>query len=146
MANNLGKWLAPAPLRILSDRTLEGVLRFGDELVAYLARMIGALANKLNRLVELAEPPTLAQTVTFSAEADRFYVVDSTAGNVTVNLPVAADSRGVNYIVFKTVLLNSVILDPAGAELINGAATLTLTPANSWAWCFCDGTGWWALT
>lgn len=57
-------------------------------------------------------------------------LVDTTAGNVTLNLPPARDMSGHCVYVKKVVAANTVTIDPSGAELIDGAATFAFTTLN----------------
>lgn len=79
---------------------------------------------------------------TASKTESTFYVVDTTSGSVTVTLPSAAASAGVVFGFIKPVAANSLILDGASSETINGATTKT--SATQWASCiiWCDGTSW----
>jgi len=55
---------------------------------------------------------------------------DTTAENITINLPRARDMSGHLVYVKKLVAGNTLTIDPSGAELIDGAATLAFTTAN----------------
>lgn len=53
--------------------------------------------------------------------------VDTTGGNITVSLPAAATCPGKQFHVKKLVAANTLTLDAAGTDLIDGAGTLAWT-------------------
>lgn len=67
-------------------------------------------------------------TASATAVAGRYYTVDSTSGSVTMTLPtLAATDDGAEFVFYKLVAANSMIIDGAGAETIEGAANVTRT-------------------
>lgn len=72
------------------------------------------------------------KTGTYTTTTQDFYVpVDTTAGNVTVNL-IAVASFVHRPLVIKNISgANNVIIDPSGAETIDGNATITLGPRQT---------------
>jgi len=89
--------------------------------------------------------PIAVETLTASDSISPFsglVLVNTTSGSVTVTLPAAADCKGRVYQFKKTVAANTVTLDPAGTETIDGAATLAWTTQyQSYTLCS-DGSGW----
>lgn len=77
------------------------------------------------------------------------YLVDATAGAVTVTLPAVAGtdpSAGRAVTVIKSdSSANAVTIDADGAETINGAATLVLASQYDRARIASDGTEWWRV-
>lgn len=73
---------------------------------------------------------------------DELIRVDATAGAVTLDLPAAADASNRVIWVEAVNVTNTVTLDPASAELINGAATKTIGTAGRLVTLFCDGADW----
>jgi hypothetical protein len=72
--------------------------------------------------------PTYTVTASATAVAGRRYSVDSTSGSVTMTLPtLAATADGSMFVFYKTVAGNSMIIDGAGAETIEGSANVTVT-------------------
>lgn len=71
--------------------------------------------------------PTDVQTADYAAEIDELVVCDPTAATFVVTLPdpVASAGRRVG-VVIAAVTPNPVTIEPAGAETINGAASLSL--------------------
>lgn len=71
---------------------------------------------------------------------------DSTAGGITINLPAVASSAG-RMLAIKTVgSANTVTLDPATTEQIEGGSTLVLTSSTlDGVIIHCDGSAWWVL-
>jgi hypothetical protein len=59
-----------------------------------------------------------------AADAGNAYEVDSTAGNITINLPSAASvGNGKGFAFKKAVGANSIIIDPSGSELLDGSSS-----------------------
>lgn len=81
-----------------------------------------------------------------NASANTIYLVDTTAGVVTVNLPAAASNSGKQIAVKRKAGANNCVLDGNASETIDGAATLTLSTAFASAWLVCDGTAWFKLS
>lgn len=88
---------------------------------------------------------TTAATVTVDGSAS-LYLVDATAGAVTVNLPAVVSSKG-RIITVKKIdaSANAVTLDGAGSETIDGATTLATTTQWVAFQIWCDGTAWYAI-
>jgi len=89
---------------------------------------------------------TVTTTPTTLGPAHGFVRVDSTAGNITINLPAAASNTDKVFWIVKVVAANSVIVDANGAELINGAATYTISDQWGGAIFACNGTTWTAIS
>ena len=77
---------------------------------------------------------------------DYLLICDATAGAITMTLPPAALVPGRIY-AFKRVNsgANAVIVDPSGAETIDGAATHTLTPQWNALTIMSNGVAWFKL-
>lgn len=87
---------------------------------------------------------SVAKSSTFTVDGlATHYVIDSTSGSVTVNLPAASGAAGRFITVKKTVAGNSVIIDGNSSETIDGATTKTATAQYAAAVLWCDGTQWW---
>jgi hypothetical protein len=73
--------------------------------------------------------PTVSTAVDITLdETHHTVLVDATGANRTITLPTAASATGRLYVVKKIdASANTVTIDPAGAELIDGAATKVLT-------------------
>jgi len=85
-------------------------------------------------------------TSTAAQTTDYTIVVNPTAVAGTVTLPAAASNTGRCFVVkHANTSINSVTIDPNGAELIDGNATLLLT-ARQAAYIQCDGTAWHVLS
>jgi hypothetical protein len=88
------------------------------------------------------------QSVTKTASAtlttsERLTLADSTSGNVTLTLPAAAAVTAETvYSIVKAASANNVVIDPNGAELIDGALTKTLTALNQRVDIVSDGAAW----
>ena len=59
------------------------------------------------------------------------YLVDATAGNITINFPTAVGNNAVYTVKKVDASANTVILTPNGAETIDGAATKTIRFQNT---------------
>lgn len=72
--------------------------------------------------------------------------VDTTAGNVTINLPTANVSRkGKVFMIKKISAANTLTIDPSGTQLIDGAETRAVTTQWVTNRIICDGTQWFTL-
>lgn len=71
------------------------------------------------------------------------YLCTTTGGSITLSLPAAA-TCALKTISFKRLTggSNSLILDPSGAEQIDGSGTLNLTIQYEWCTLVSDGTRW----
>jgi len=84
-----------------------------------------------------------AKTTSFTADTtSSTYTCNTSGGSITMTLPAVASSTGIHYMIKKTNASNSLIVDGAGAETIDGAATLTATADDAALHFFCDGTEW----
>ena len=118
----------------------------------YGAATAQAQASALAGLGLVAQGSVLSQaypTVTFNANytagsPDRaaFYVW--TGGVGTLTLPAAAGVGNGFFLAARNGGSGNLTIDPAGAELINGGATLVLRPGDS-AVCNSDGIGWYTV-
>lgn len=82
---------------------------------------------------------------TAAGDTDFTILVNPTAAAATVTLPAAASNTGRIYVVKRSATsANSVTIDPANAELIDGASTLVLTTRQG-ATIQCDGVGWYII-
>ena len=99
--------------------------------------------RKLNELTG-RDPTSVITTPVTLTDADHVILVDddTVGGTVTINLPLAADSKGNIYDIKKLGVTGSVIIDPSGAETIDGATTLTITVQYVSIKIYCDGTAW----
>ena len=91
---------------------------------------------------------TVAATTTLTNNDYLLFVIGAT-GAVTVNLPaVASVQPGRSYVVLKDAATQTITIDGAGSETINGATTTTL--ANDAAYhaktLISDGTQWFITT
>ena len=69
--------------------------------------------------------------------------VDTTAGAITVNLPPANGLTGHRVVVYNnSASANNMVITPRGTELINGAATMTLSSGYAVAQLLSIGDGW----
>jgi hypothetical protein len=77
---------------------------------------------------------------------DYLLICDATAGAITMTLPPAALVPGRIY-VFKRINsgANAVIVDPSGAETIDGAATYTLSAQWNSVTIMSNGTAWFII-
>lgn len=80
----------------------------------------------------------------FDFGAQSFIAANATAGQVDGQLPAAADSQGLVYVVKKADSSgNAVNIVPAGSDTIDGSAsTLSMTTAWQVTRLFCDGSQW----
>ena len=76
--------------------------------------------------------------------SDARYLIEATAALTLLLTAAATLGSGFTFAAWNH-STGTVIVDPNGSELINGAATLTLLPGQ-WAFITCTGTAWKALT
>jgi microcystin-dependent protein len=69
-------------------------------------------------------------------------LVDTTSGNVTVNLPSAIGIEGRIYTIKKISSVNSVIVEPYGSELIDNSSNLTITSIQDYIGIQSNGMNW----
>ncbi len=105
---------------------------------------------RLARLADLTEGSTRAAVLP-TVTASRTLVlswpltvqpVDTASGNVTVTLPTARSVVGYTVTVKKLGAANTLTIDGAGAETIDGAATVALTAAGASRTVVSTGAGW----
>lgn len=88
---------------------------------------------------------TVTGTTDTLLQTDSIVVYTNTAAK-TCNLPsVASVPPGRRYVVVNTAT-GAVTVDPAGAETINGAATLAVTASTGRADFFSTGTAWFTVS
>ena len=105
------------------------------------------LTNRVNALhKERTKSITNSDTPYTVLDEEDSIFVDTTSGNVTVNLPAVASSTGRKIRVTKTVAANTVTIDGDGSETINGATTATLTAQYENDLYYCDGGEWYIET
>lgn len=64
----------------------------------------------------------------YTASAEEYFLeVDTTDGDITINLPSAVTYPGKRYFIKKIVAANTVTVDPNGGQTIDGSATVALT-------------------
>ncbi len=91
--------------------------------------------------------PSGTVTGTYTVQpADYLILANAAGGNVTVNLPAAAASKGRTLLIKKTdSSANTVTIDPNGAELIDGSSTYSTSIQNLTIMTVCDGTAWYIV-
>lgn len=78
-------------------------------------------------------------------DSDSILYVDTTVGNITINLQSVAVASMLNKILYikkTTSDVNTVIIDASGAELIEGATTYTISKENDAIAIHCNGVNW----
>jgi hypothetical protein len=86
------------------------------------------------------------KTANYTATASDYTIVCNNTGAITISLPAASGCSGRVYVIKKiSAILNNVVIDPNGAETIDGAATKTLTLQYESAMIQSDGTNWFVL-
>lgn len=101
--------------------------------------------DQVTRLLNLLYRPAPRRvTASYTAKADdRFILADATGGAVTITLPTAVGVAGCEIAAKRLNSgANSVTLDGAGAETIDGAATKVLTTQYETARLVSDGANW----
>ena len=126
---------------------LEGVLRAKIDRAAVLAGnalqpgVRGFLQSLQTSTVQFGFESINADTDISSTQAT-FYKVITGGGNVTVTLPGATTCPGLMLGFKKAVAGNSMIIDGAGAQTINGTTTKTFTAQHDAIVVVSDGSNW----
>jgi hypothetical protein len=89
---------------------------------------------------------TVTGNTTFAVGGPLVTLVNN-SGTATMSLPSAASTSGEIYYIKKiSAALNDVVIDPNGAELIDGSATRTLTIQYSSVLIYSNGTAWYIIS
>lgn len=91
---------------------------------------------------------TRAESATYTATlGDQVILATGGAGGITINLPAAATATYKTYVIKKVDSggPGAVTIDPAGAEKVDGAATLALAAQYDSVMIVCDGTNWFVV-
>lgn len=133
---------APATADLTADYTL--TLPEDDGLVDQVLKTDGS--GVLSWVDQAAGGGSLtyqAKASTFTAVVNYFYGVDSSGGDVTVNLPAVSGNAGKTIDVNHLIIGNDIIFDGNASETINGATTLTVGGTQYQnVTLFCTGTEW----
>jgi len=82
----------------------------------------------------------------YSPERETIILADASGGNITINLPAAANDPGRIIGAIKTDASgNSIIFDGDGAELVNGSLTKSFSTQFQKLILICDGFDWYGL-
>jgi hypothetical protein len=118
----------------------------GEVLVADSTQTLGVDWRPVPRPVLVTTAVAFAASPYAVLDADDVILVDATLGNVEVDLPAAGSHAGRLLRVKKIdASINTVTIDPSGAELIDGAANLVLALQHEVAGFVSDGTEWWIV-
>ena len=87
----------------------------------------------------------LAKAANFTIEQNDVFIIDSTAGNVTVTLPKARAARGRQLIVYKRVAANTVTVQRTAADVIGyaGGTSVNLAAQDAKLQLISDGETCW---
>lgn len=106
----------------------------------------GLVINTPTQSAETIYTPVLVSTTPYTATVDETVIyVDTTIGNITINLPSASSPTIVNkfYIIKKiTNDANKVIVDPNGSQTIDGSLTEDVEFFNDCLQIHSDGSNW----
>lgn len=118
----------------------------GEVLVADSTQTLGVDWRPVPRPVLVTTAVAFAASPYAVLDADDVILVDATLGNVEVDLPAAGSHAGRLLRVKKIdASVNTVTIDPSGAELLDGAANLVLALQHEVAGFVSDGTEWWIV-
>lgn len=82
----------------------------------------------------------------YSPERETIILADASGGNITINLPAAANDPGRMLGFIKTdASENAVTVDGDGVELVNGALTQSTTTQFQKMFLLCDGFDWYGI-
>ena len=114
-----------------------------SDLRSYLAGLLGTDGNPATALTTLGSLGSgyVSKTATYTVVAsDRGRMIDC-SGTFTLNLTASATLGAGFTIAVRNSGTGDVTLDPSGAELIDGVATVTLLPGEAYD-LYCTGTAW----
>lgn len=97
--------------------------------------------------LELPTSTSVITTTYNQVNADDILLVDddTAGGTVTVNLLAASSFANRKLTIKKLGSTGSVVIDPSGAELIDGNASVTLIGQNDTVTIYCNGSAWYIL-
>lgn len=122
-----------------------GTVLVGSEIMTYTSK--NAL-TEITRGVDSTTPSAYPNgtTVTLTdltlGETDNTVLVNTTAGNITINLPDSTGVSGRVYTVKKIVSGNTLTIDPYLSQTIDGASTISTTIEDASVCIQSDGTNW----
>jgi hypothetical protein len=101
----------------------------------------------LRDAVNIARLETVTtNSASFNANTKQVILANATPNDVVINLPSAAVSLDMIYLVKKIdATVNTVTLQADGAETIDGNNTHVLTTQNESVWIISDGTNWYII-
>lgn len=135
---------APDPTPVIGVPT--GGMYINESLNAVRVVISGAWVSLQYAGGPAADVTTVTTTSHAAGTAHVILVDDDTAGStVTVTLPAASASEGFEYRIKKLGTTANVVVDPDGAETIDGAATATLAVQYEAARIVSDGSNWWVI-
>jgi len=103
----------------LSENTgLPRVIQLANQRLARWADLLTRMQRRKYRA---------ASANTTLTEADDILYVDTSGGTVTVTLPLAASTPGKEFFIKKVAAANTLTVNPAGSDTIDGAASLSWT-------------------
>lgn len=86
-----------------------------------------------DRLDLMAATPNTSVSTNYTAlKTDELILVDTTAGDVTITLPLAANGR--EFHIVKIVAANNVIVAATSPDTVNGAASISRSAAYGSIW------------
>lgn len=119
----------------------------GNELLPIADRLGASFITRDERLYAPSWWNVTTLTANYTATyGDVYFDCDTTAGNITITLPAAADSFGKKF-AFKKITsdANTVVIDGNASETIDGATTKTLSAQNDSLTIVCDGVVGWRI-
>lgn len=130
----------PCTLDANGIQTIDGELTF---VLQAKYDFVTVVSNGANWLVVVKHTNHYTATaITISATLDMDFI-DVTSDNHTINLPTAVGIAGKIYTIMQTDTFTSgTIVEPAGAETINGAANKTIAVTNGYIQIISNGANW----
>ena len=69
-------------------------------------------------------------------------LVDTASASITINLPTAVGYTGLEYIIKKMAVANTVTIDASGTQTIDGGLTYSLSLIYEYVRIISDGSNW----
>lgn len=115
-------------------------------LVTSLTKQLARISEALDQGADGYLTQTTSVSTSYTASLnDSVILVDSTGGDKTVVLPAVDQSKMKRMAVKKLVAGNKVIVDPAGAAMIDNITAYTMTTAMASIDVVSDGSNWWTV-
>ncbi len=114
--------------------------------IAYTKMVDAMKAVQLGLGLNFGKRPVTTKTADYTVTtADYTVIGDTTSGNKVFTLPTAASASGYTFVFKKIVSANTLTIDGAGSETIDGATTKVLSTQWTSVTIHSNGTAWFII-